>query len=1092
MTISVKTVGATDLRLASAIVKPNYSLGRTIGGQTGQIMGHWRAIFIRIPAAGFTLNGSYVMFGAEAGVNGTFTSGDDSALRIYGSGAASALKPWARYRGGSAEAYAGTNGAEGQFTALAAMTASPAAFLLIEGVTNTGTAGSPVWRGWAAICQVGSGTPSSQVAATAIAAGWINATTGALMRQIFAAAGTGSARTPVGVAIEHAALVAGDFPWDTVNNRPHHDAIAALAGVGSNPFLTYASLVAAQNAGSLPYANCDQGLGNLDYYWPLTDFAAGLANLGAAGTAPLIQTDWNSLTGGLSDTDVATIAPAHWTPASLSALALDSNSLIQNGNTSIAISGASSGSTISLLSGSLPAGMVLNGGARTISGVPTAVGTSNFTLRETLAGATNTPRDTALSITVAAAPALAALKLSTNSAAQGASSSINIIGATSGSAISLLSGSLPAGMALNGAARTISGTPTASGTATFTLRETLAGASNTPRDTELNIAVSAAVAAPTIFDPILKFAGGRGARQMLVIGTRDANQVVERRWERMDTSAALAGLDWAVAPIQSGTAWSISDALPVGGPYRLRIRYVALPGQTASSDDWLSGTVAIMHGQSGVERVFQQGTTPINYLAISVAAGAQGIYVKLANQTAGSAAAYVQPAVSGVRLRSGETTVLGHGGILCLNEWNASNPGHPLLMVNMAINGTVMAEWANNDQVSSGGTLGHASFRYLGTIGAAPDAISGNNSGVVEMYAAALGRHCDLHLMMWTPNMSGDSTVRANYVAAIDARFSNAASAPFVVLPPWRGHRQPGDSSSLVSKRQEHLDFVTQLGTRGVLGPYWADVVNDGNPNPATAGGTSGSLHCAFHSNATVGGAGSPVSDQNQVGMARLGRGIGRVLAWHFDRSIKAHGPRILAAWSNNNRASVQIELGRAVRTLNGAAISANQFWVSLNNGVAWGRADGQSETLTATGNPAFTVALSADGTRAVLTPADGGTAWAAAGANLRVDYSRRWPFGPSDLADETTAERALDGILYDDQTHRGGVNFAANARPGNPLQGSNRNGAGVAGVAVTARGAAKLVATERWSGQRPVRIRMMAADGVTVLAEKTINVVGQ
>jgi hypothetical protein len=906
MAIQVQTVGATDLRLAAAVVKPNYGTGRSIGGVAGQVMGHWRAMFVRIPGSGFTLNGAYAMLGSDANNGGNFTAGDDTALRIFGTGSANALRPSARYRSGSTEAFAGTAGAEGQFTGLTAMSATPNVWLVIEGVTNTGSNASPVWRGWGAVCRVSSGTPSSQVAATAIAASWIGSTTGALIRQIFAAAGTGSARTPVGVAVEQVALVAGDFPWDTANNRPHHDAIAALAGGGANPFHTYASLVAAQNAGTLPYANCDQGLGNLDYHWTLRTLAGGLTNSGSAGTATLAQTDWNSLTGGLTNT--SDIAPTHW-----------------------------------------------YGGASTIT------------------------------------------------------------------------------------------------------------------------------------EPAVKFTGGRGTRATVVNGTRTDGVTVERRWERMSDNTALTGLDWGAPASQSGTAWQVSDTLPVGGPYRLRVRYAADTAQAAASDDWLVGTAVLTNGQSGMELIFEGGTAGGNNLSIAVSSGAQGVLVKLNNQTGGTSTTYAQPSLTVSRLASGATPANNHGAVLFVNEWNAANPGHPILICNMAINGTVMADWANNTTVNGG----HASWTFLGNIGAVAGASSGNASGVVETYAAALGRYVDAHMMMWTPNMSSDSAVRTSYVAAIDARFSNAASAPFIVMPPWRGHREPADSSSTVAKRQEHLDFVAQLGARGVLGPYWPDTVMDGKPNPATDGG-SGSLHCAFNNaaQALANTGGSPVSDENQVGQARLGRSLGRVAAWHWDRTIKAHGPRVLAAWSNNARATVQIELGRAVRTLNGAAISAAQFWVSLDNGVTWGRANGQSESLAATGNPTFTVALDATGTRAILTPADGGTAWAAAGANLRMDYARRWPFGPTDLPDERNSERALDGILYDNQTHRGGVNFSAGVRPGNPLQGTNRTGAGVAGVAVGTRGAAKLVATERWTGTRNVTVRMMAADGVTVLAEKALPIV--
>lgn len=56
--------------------------------------------------------------------------------------------------------------------------------------------------------------------------------------------------------------------------------------------------------------------------------------------------------------------------ASLSALALDDTDVPTGSPATINITGATSGSTITLLSGSLPPGMSLNSGARTIAGTP--------------------------------------------------------------------------------------------------------------------------------------------------------------------------------------------------------------------------------------------------------------------------------------------------------------------------------------------------------------------------------------------------------------------------------------------------------------------------------------------------------------------------------------------------------------------------------------------------------------------------------------------------------------------------------------------------------------------------------------------------
>jgi hypothetical protein len=115
------------------------------------------------------------------------------------------------------------------------------------------------------------------------------------------------------------------------------------------------------------------------------------------------------------------------------------------------------------------------------------------------------------------------------------------------------------------------------------------------------------------------------------------------------------------------------------------------------------------------------------------------------------------------------------------------------------------------------------------------------------------------------------------------------------------------------------------------------------------------------------------------------------------------------------------------------------------------------------------------------------GAAWPA--SNVRAEIHWLMPFGPDEMANETSAEAALYGLLYDNQAHRGGINLAAGVRPGNPLQGTSRAGAGSAGVPVLVRGAARLMATARFAGTRSVTVRLMAADGVTVLREKSLAI---
>ncbi|MET0462384.1 MAG: putative Ig domain-containing protein [Chitinophagaceae bacterium] len=88
-------------------------------------------------------------------------------------------------------------------------------------------------------------------------------------------------------------------------------------------------------------------------------------------------------------------------------------------------------------------------------------------------------------------PVLATLTVAPQSAFIATPYSANITGATTGSTLTLKAGSpLPAGVTLNSAARTISGTPTESGTFPYTLIETLAGATGSPKESANTIIVS--------------------------------------------------------------------------------------------------------------------------------------------------------------------------------------------------------------------------------------------------------------------------------------------------------------------------------------------------------------------------------------------------------------------------------------------------------------------------------------------------------------------------------------------------------------------------------------------------------------------------
>lgn len=155
-----------------------------------------------------------------------------------------------------------------------------------------------------------------------------------------------------------------------------------------------------------------------------------------------------------------------------------------------------------ITSGSLPTGLTLNPSSGAISGTPTVVATSNFTVKVT-DSQTPTPASTTanLSITVNNPP----LQITTTTLPQGvinvtysSTALLTAIGGTQPYTWSISSGSLPSGLMLNSSTGLISGKPTAAGTSSFTAKVTDSSTPTAQTATaNLSITVNAALAVST-------------------------------------------------------------------------------------------------------------------------------------------------------------------------------------------------------------------------------------------------------------------------------------------------------------------------------------------------------------------------------------------------------------------------------------------------------------------------------------------------------------------------------------------------------------------------------------------------------------------
>ncbi|HEV7307776.1 beta strand repeat-containing protein, partial [Ensifer sp.] len=170
---------------------------------------------------------------------------------------------------------------------------------------------------------------------------------------------------------------------------------------------------------------------------------------------------------------------------------------------SVSATGGSGTISYTVTTGSLPAGLTLNGATGAITGTPTAaaIGTANFTVTAT--AATSGSASANYSITVSAPPVVLtpANNTALSSGTVGVSYSNTSISATGGvGAITyaISSGSLPAGLAINPSTGAITGTPTnaAYGTATFTVRATAATVGQDSKTYSITIAAPPVVLTP--------------------------------------------------------------------------------------------------------------------------------------------------------------------------------------------------------------------------------------------------------------------------------------------------------------------------------------------------------------------------------------------------------------------------------------------------------------------------------------------------------------------------------------------------------------------------------------------------------------------
>lgn len=164
-------------------------------------------------------------------------------------------------------------------------------------------------------------------------------------------------------------------------------------------------------------------------------------------------------------------------------------------------SGGTGSLTWSIASGNLPAGLTLNAGTGRISGTPTIMGTTNFTVQVTDSAATPVSATQSLSITIANGLIVTTTLLPNGSLNVVYSTMLQAAGGTTPYSWSITSGSLPAGLSLNARTGEISGAPVASGTSNFTVQVTDSAPNTASATQSLSITITSPLIITTTLLP---------------------------------------------------------------------------------------------------------------------------------------------------------------------------------------------------------------------------------------------------------------------------------------------------------------------------------------------------------------------------------------------------------------------------------------------------------------------------------------------------------------------------------------------------------------------------------------------------------------
>lgn len=570
--------------------------------------------------------------------------------------------------------------------------------------------------------------------------------------------------------------------------------VTTSGGSGNGPLTVIGGNPPAGTVGIAYSTSLSASGGTSPYTWSLTSgsLPAGLSLSLASGvisgtptvpgTATFIAQVQDSSGNQASAAFSITINPAQ-SPLTLTITNLPGATVGVPYSGAIGISGGTSPYNCTVIAGTLPAGLILNG--CTVSGTPTTVGTTTLTVKVT--DSSNPTQTTTGPVTLVVSPA--SLSLAISSLPNGTvgvpyTATLGASGGTSPYACTITTGTLPVGLILTGC--TVSGTPTVAGISNLIVHVTDAGSPQQSTSGPVSLTISPAPLTLTLsnlpdatvgtpYSATIGVAGGAAPYSCSIVSGS------------LPAGLSLTGCVVSGTPTVAGTVSltvkatdSSNPTQTISGPVSLTVKPASVTlnlssPSTATVGVPYNGTIGVSGGTAPYSCTITSGTLPAGLTASNcaisgtpTAAGSSTITVK-ATDASSPAATTTGPVT---------ITVVSNGSLVL------SSP--PDATVGVAYTGTIGV---------SGGTPPYSCTSITGTLPAGLTAAGCVISG--------------------TPTATGTSTVTVTAVDSATPALSKTGPVTITVNPVSSLRLTGSLPNATVG-----LPYTQTLHATGGVGPY--------------------------------------------------------------------------------------------------------------------------------------------------------------------------------------------------------------------------------------------------------------------------------